>query len=81
MAKESNPRPVAGALPVPKMRRGLKGFFKDVRREMKHVTWPTRKETVRLTGVVLSVCFLIIIFLFLLSTVFDTLLTILLRSN
>ena len=41
---------------MPKSRRGLKGFFSEVKREMKKVSWPTKKETNRLTGVVLVVC-------------------------
>jgi preprotein translocase SecE subunit len=49
----------AGAPPVPKSRRGFKGFFAEVGREMKKVNWPTRPETNRLTGVVLAVCLLI----------------------
>jgi preprotein translocase SecE subunit len=44
-----------GPLPIPKSRRGAKGFFTEVQREMKKVSWPTRPETNRLTGVVLAV--------------------------
>jgi preprotein translocase SecE subunit len=51
------------SLPVPKMRRGVKGFYRDIIREMKHVTWPSQAETTRLTGVVLAVCLLIVLLL------------------
>lgn len=51
------------SVPVPKMKRGVRGFYKDVVREMKHVTWPKPQETTRLTGVVLAVCVLIIVLL------------------
>lgn len=31
------------------------GFLKEVRDELKKVVWPTREETIRLTGVVVIV--------------------------
>lgn len=54
-------------VPTPKMRRGAKGFLTDTRAELKKVTWPTRTETNRLTGVVLAVCVLCVLFLYGLS--------------
>lgn len=45
-----------GGLPTPKMNRGPKAFLNEVSRELKKVSWPTRAETNRLTGVVLIVC-------------------------
>ncbi len=53
-------------------KRGLKGFYRDVVREMKHVHWPSRQETNRLTGVVMAVCLITIGVLTALSFVFDT---------
>lgn len=54
--------------PVPDIKgRGLSGFFRDVQREMKHVNWPTRQESTRLTGVVLGVCGLLALVLTALS--------------
>ena len=53
------PAPQAGAkggVPTPKMNRGPKAFLNEVGRELKKVTWPTKAETNRLTGVVLIVC-------------------------
>ena len=48
-----------GKLPTPKIKRGgIKGFVKDLQREAKLVSWPTPKETTRLTGTVLAVCFM-----------------------
>lgn len=62
---------VPADVPVPNLkRRGISGFVSDVRREMKHVTWPTRKETTRLTGVVLAVCFAAVAILFGLGELF-----------
>ncbi len=52
-------------------KRGIGGFYRDVTREMRHVTWPSRSETTRLTGVVLGVCLLIAIMLTALSFGFD----------
>lgn len=45
-----------GGVPKPKMNRGPKTFLKEVGRELKKVSWPTKAETNRLTGVVLTVC-------------------------
>jgi preprotein translocase SecE subunit len=59
-----------GSLPVPKSKRGLKGFYNEVVREMKKVTWPTRAETNRLTTVVLAVCLLLVTLLSALGFVF-----------
>lgn len=61
-----------GSVPMPSMRRGLKGFYKDVVREMKHVTWPKPQETSRLTGVVLVVCAMVTILLQLAAMLFGT---------
>jgi len=55
------------------MRRGPKAFYKDVVREMKLVNWPDRRETNRLTGVVLVICTMTVLFLLALSVIFDTL--------
>ena len=66
---------VAGNLPVPKMRRGVKGFYRDVIREMKHVTWPKPQETTRLTGVVLAVCVMIVAMLYFATFIFGQVLT------
>jgi preprotein translocase subunit SecE len=53
----STPNPSKVAAPMPQLkRRGIRGYFTDLRLEMKKVNWPTRKEAMRLTGVVLVVC-------------------------
>jgi preprotein translocase subunit SecE len=66
----SNPKGPS-SIPTPKIRRGWKGFFNEVGREMKKVSWPTKAETNRLTGVVFAVCFIICGILFVLSFVFE----------
>ena len=54
------PRNTSSTPPMPKSRRGFKGFLSEVQREIKKVSWPTPKETNRLTGIVLAVCALIV---------------------
>lgn len=54
------PRKPQGGIPVPRSNRGIKGYFQEVRREIKKVNWPTVPETHRLTGVVLGVCALLV---------------------
>lgn len=59
-----------GGVPVPRSKRGLKGFLAEVQREMKKVSWPTRTETNRLTIMVLSVCVMLVAFISALGFVF-----------
>ncbi|MFQ3586831.1 MAG: preprotein translocase subunit SecE [Fimbriimonadaceae bacterium] len=71
MSKEhkETPQPTpATTLPRPRSKRGIRGFFAEVGREMKKVHWPKPAETNRLTGVVLTVCTLLTLILFLFST-------------
>ena len=48
-----------GQIAIPKSKRGFKGFWIEVAREMRKVTWPATSETNRLTWVVLGMCTLI----------------------
>lgn len=73
--------PKAAAVPIPRSRRGLKGFLAEVGREMKKVNWPSKAETNRLTGVVFAVCFLVGAILLALSFVFDTLVSIITKGG
>ncbi len=41
----------------------LKLFFESVKTELIKVTWPTRKETIATTGVVILIVFLISLYL------------------
>lgn len=41
----------------------VKTFFESVKLELNKVTWPTRKETVATTGVVILIVFIISIYL------------------
>lgn len=74
MASESN-------LPLPKAKHGPKGFFREMKRELKKVTWPTVSETNRLTGVVMTVCFILVAILAGLGYTFETLIRILTKGT
>ena len=71
----------ASTVPLPKSKRGLKGFFQETAAELKKVHWPTRRETTRLTGVVLTVCVGSVVILWGLSTAFEAILNIILRGG
>ncbi|MES2764356.1 MAG: preprotein translocase subunit SecE [Bacteroidota bacterium] len=46
-----------------------KGYFDDVAKEMKKVSWPTREQLKESTGVVLITCFIITLFTYAVDTV------------
>ncbi len=50
-------------------------FLKEVKLEMKKVNWPTRKETVRYTLIVIGLSVAVAAFLGTLDFIFNTLLT------
>jgi len=33
----------------------VKGFFREARQELRHVNWPTREESIRLTLIVIGI--------------------------
>jgi preprotein translocase subunit SecE len=70
-----------GSLPMPKSRRGAGAFFTEVRREMKKVSWPTRPETNRLTGVVLAVCVMGVIALTAMSLSFEAVVNLITKGS
>jgi len=59
-------------------RKGLKekvvGFFNDVNKEMKKVTWPTRAELIDATVVTIALCIAFSVFVFGVDKVFEVLL-------
>jgi preprotein translocase SecE subunit len=75
------PRKSAGTLPTPTFRRGLKGFMNEVLREMKKVTWPTKAETNRLTGVVLLTCGAMVALLSFTGYFFETLISLITKGH
>ena len=50
----------------------MMNYFKDVRSEMRHVSWPTRRQTITFTGVVIAVSLATAAYLGLLDFVFQT---------
>jgi preprotein translocase subunit SecE len=51
------------------------GFFRDINDELRKVVWPSRRELIRLTLMVIAVCFAIGLFLGLLDFGFSKLFT------
>ncbi len=58
MAKKNSPQ-----TQIVKPKRSRFAFVRDVIDELKKVTWPTRRETIRLTIMVIVVCAVVGIFL------------------
>lgn len=54
-------------------------FFKDVRTEMKKVTWPSRETLITYTEIVLIVVALFTVFIFLIDSVFSYLLKLIIK--
>lgn len=69
------PKKPGGSIAIPRSKRGLKGYFAEVKREIKKVSWPTVPETHRLTSVVLAVCFILVAVLTGLGAIFDHVVT------
>jgi hypothetical protein len=69
-----------GSVPLPRSQRGVRGFLNEVQRELKKVNWPTRPETNRLTGVVLTVCLMCVTILSLLGWAFGLLIDMLTKG-
>ena len=55
-AKRAKRAAAASAAQQQKKNGGLKAYFKGVRTEMKKVVWPTRKETIAYTVIVVVTC-------------------------
>ena len=63
VAKKQPRRQSAKRKPVKKKPGGLRLFFRETRSELRKVSWPTRKEALNLTRVVVIVMVLTAIFL------------------
>jgi len=48
-------------------------FLKEVRSEMNNVSWPSREETLRLTGIVIGISLIVAIFIGILDFLFTNL--------
>lgn len=69
------------SIATPKFKRGLKGFFTDTSREMKKVNWPSKKETNRLSFVVLSLVVVVATLLSVMGWVSDTFIQLLTKGH
>ena len=69
------------SIATPKLKRGFKSFFSDVKKEMKKVNWPTKKEATRLTGVVLAVTLLCVAILTGMSFAANTVLNLIVKGT
>ncbi len=49
-------------------------YLKETKAELKHVSWPTRKQAIALTVVVIAISIFTALFLGLFDTIFSTLL-------
>jgi len=47
---------------------GFREYLKGVKAELRKVTWPTRKEAVKLTAIVFAVCTIFALFFWLVDT-------------
>lgn len=56
-------------------------FFSEVRSELTKVTYPTRKEVIRLTAIVIGVSLVVSIFLWGLDVIFSELIALLVNST
>jgi preprotein translocase subunit SecE len=55
------------------------GFFSDVAREMKKVSWPTREQLQDATVITLALCFIMSLFVFGVDKIFETILRFIFR--
>lgn len=60
--------------------RRVQRFFHDIRIELKKVNWPTRRELLVFTSVVIVVIFVVGVFFWVLDTGFTALLKLIIRS-
>lgn len=67
--KETDPKAAKAAAKAEKAKKGgLKKYLKDLKSELKKVVWPSRKQVVNNTGVVITVMGIMGIFLFAIDT-------------
>lgn len=64
MAKKENDAKTSKKAPEKKKKGGMRKWFRELKAELKKVVWPTRKQVVNNTGVVLSIMVAMALFLF-----------------
>lgn len=55
--------------------KGLVRFVKDIRNELKRISWPSQEEVKKAVGVVLAICAIYIALIAVADTIFKQLLT------
>jgi preprotein translocase subunit SecE len=63
-----------------KQQNPISRYFRETRGELRKVTWPSREESWRLTGIVLAVTLLFSAFLWVFDTLFSNSIQFMLRS-
>jgi preprotein translocase subunit SecE len=53
------------------MRDKIIGFFQDVVKEMKKVTWPTKEELIESTKIVIVVCIILSLFTYVIDMIIN----------
>ena len=48
---------------TPKKGKSVSGFLREVRGEIKYITWPTRQNALRMTGIVIAITAVVSIYL------------------
>ena len=85
LSKESTTEPAltksSSAAQKPKKESSIVTFLKGVRSEMKRVTWPTRTDVIRWSGVVVGALLFFGVFVFILDNIFPQLLILSDSSN
>jgi len=66
---------------APKQENRVVRYFKDTRAEIAKVTWPTREEGIRLSGIVLLVTIISSIVLFGVDLLFASIVSLLIRGT
>lgn len=69
------------SIATPKMKRGLKGYIAETKREMKKVIWPSNRETTRLTFVVLCLVIFLAIMLSAMGYVADVMINVITKGK
>jgi preprotein translocase subunit SecE len=77
--EKEKPQKPQGESALTRFSEGISRYYRETRGELRRVTWPTREESQRLTGVVIAVTIAFALFLGALDFVFSTLVGALIR--
>jgi len=77
--EKEKPQKPQGESALTRFSEGIARYYRETRGELRRVTWPTREESQRLTGVVIAVTIAFALFLGALDFIFSTLVGALIR--